>query len=106
MSLSLKTAERRRATGHTQVCDVAIAQPRGAGPYPAGLAFLLAIAAVVVQPLLLSRIGLESLTETLARIGRWSVLLLVLLISLAVLYRYGRHRHAAGWQWVSVGSVP
>ena len=68
-------------------------------------AFLLAIAAVVVLPLILSPIGLGSLTETLTRIGRWPVLLLVLLIGLALLYRYGPHRQPARWQWVSVGSV-
>ena len=68
-------------------------------------AFLLAIAAVVVLPLILSPIGLGSLTETLTRIGRWPVLLFVLLIGLAFLYRYGPHRRAARWQWVSVGSV-
>jgi membrane protein len=68
-------------------------------------AFLLAIAAIVVLPLVLSPIGLGSLTETLTRIGRWPVLLLVLLIGLAFVYRYGPHRRAARWQWVSVGSV-
>src|SRR6185312_3045084 len=35
----------------------------------------------------------------------WPVLLVVLLIGLAVLYRYGPDRRAARWQWVSVGSV-
>jgi membrane protein len=68
-------------------------------------AFLLAIAAIVVLPLILSPIGLGSMTETLTRIARWPVLLVVLLIGLAVLYRYGPDRRAARWQWVSVGSV-
>ena len=68
-------------------------------------AFLLAIAAIVVLPLILSPIGLGSLTETLTRIARWPVLLVVLLIGLAVLYRYGPDRRAARWQWVSLGSV-
>jgi len=68
-------------------------------------AFLLAIAAIVVLPLILSPIGLGSLTETLTRIGRWPVLLLVLLIGLALLYRYGPDRRAARWQWVTVGSA-
>ena len=72
----------------------------------AGLAaFLLAIAAVVILPLILSPIGLESSTETLTRIGRWPVLLLVLLVGLSLLYRYGPDRRAARWQWVSVGSA-
>jgi membrane protein len=68
-------------------------------------AFLLAIAAVIVLPLILSPIGLGSAAGTLTRILRWPALLLVLLIGLAVLYRDGPYRRAARWQWVSVGSV-
>jgi membrane protein len=68
-------------------------------------AFLLATAAVIVLPLVLAPIGLGSAAGTLTRFGRWPVLLLVLLIGLAVLYRYGPDRRAARWQWVSVGSV-
>jgi len=67
--------------------------------------FLLAIAAVIVLPLVLAPIGLGSAAGTLTRFGRWPVLLLVLLIGLAVLYRYGPNRRVARWQWVSVGSV-
>ena len=67
--------------------------------------FLLAIAAVVVLPLVLAPIGLGSAAGTLTRFGRWPALLLVLLIGLAILYRYGPFRRAARWQWVSVGSV-
>jgi membrane protein len=68
-------------------------------------AFLLAIAAIVVLPLILSPIGLGGLTETLMWIARWPALLLVLLIGLAILYRYGPDRRKPRWQWVSVGSV-
>lgn len=68
-------------------------------------AFLLAIATIVVLPLIFSPFGLGSLTETLTRIARWPVLLMVILIGLAVLYRYGPDRRAARWQWVTVGSV-
>ena len=35
----------------------------------------------------------------------WPVLLIVLLIGLAVLYRYGPDRRTARWQWVTVGSA-
>jgi membrane protein len=68
-------------------------------------AFLLAIAAVIVLPLVLAPIGLGSAAGTLTRFGRWPFLLLVLLIGLSILYRYGPDRRAARWQWVSVGSV-
>jgi membrane protein len=66
---------------------------------------LLAFAAVVVMPLILSPLGLGGETETLTRIMRWPAMLLVLLTGLALLYRYGPDRRAARWQWVSVGSV-
>ena len=68
-------------------------------------AFLLAIAAVIVLPLILSPIGLGSAGGALTRILRWPVLLVVLLIGLAALFRYGPYRRAARWQWVTVGSV-
>ena len=68
-------------------------------------AFLLAIASIIVLPLILSPIGLGSLTEALTRVARWPVLLIVLLIGLAMLYRYGPDRRAARWQWVTVGSA-
>jgi membrane protein len=55
-------------------------------------AFLLAMAAIVVLPLVLTPIGLGSPTETLTRMARWPALLVVLLIGLAVLYRYGPDR--------------
>ncbi len=66
---------------------------------------LLAIAGVVVLPLLLASVGLGGLTETLMRVVRWPVLLLVLLFGLTLLYRYGPDRRVARWQWVSVGSM-
>jgi membrane protein len=68
-------------------------------------AFLLAMAAIVVLPLILSPIGFSNLTETVTRIARWPVLLIVLLLGLATLYRYGPDRRTARWQWVSIGSV-
>jgi membrane protein len=67
--------------------------------------FLLAMAAIVVLPFVLSPIGLGSLAETVARLVRWPVLLMFLLFGLAILYRYGPDRRTARWQWVSVGSA-
>jgi membrane protein len=66
---------------------------------------LLAIAAVVVLPLVLSFVGLSSYTEMLIGLARWPVLILLLLLGLAVLYRFGPNRTRPRWQWVSVGSA-
>jgi membrane protein len=66
---------------------------------------LVAIGAVVVLPLLLNYVGLSNVSEILLRIVRWPVLLVLIIIGLAVLYRFGPSRREARWQWLSVGSV-
>jgi len=68
-------------------------------------ATLLALAAVVVLPLVLSFVGLGSDGEILLTVSRWPLLLAVIIIGLAVLYRFGPSRREARWQWLSVGSI-
>ncbi|WP_375411621.1 YihY/virulence factor BrkB family protein [uncultured Bradyrhizobium sp.] len=69
------------------------------------LAVLLAIACVVALPIVLNAIGLGSVSDTLLRIGRWPLLILMMLLGLAVLYRYGPSRREPQWKWLSVGST-
>jgi membrane protein len=69
------------------------------------LAILLAIGTVVVFPLVLGYIGLGSLSETLLSLLRWPVLLGLIIVGLAVLYRFAPSRTEPRWQWISVGSV-
>src|SRR5436190_10392414 len=72
----------------------------------AGLvATLLAMAAVVVLPLVLGYIGLGSVGGIVLSVVRWPLLLALIIIGLAVLYRFGPSRREARWQWLSVGSV-
>jgi membrane protein len=66
---------------------------------------LLAVATVVVLPVALNFIGLHNATDSLLRIARWPLLTLVIILGLAVLYRYGPSRREPRWQWISVGSV-
>jgi membrane protein len=68
-------------------------------------ALLLVVGTIVVLPLILSSVGLGGVTATLAWIARWPALFVLLLIALAVLYRYAPDRKRARWQWVSIGSV-
>jgi membrane protein len=69
------------------------------------LAVLTAIGLVVATPIVLSTIGLGALGDALLRIGRWPALAAVVLIGLAVLYRYGPSRRAPKWKWVTVGGA-
>jgi len=72
----------------------------------AGIASLmLALGAVVVVPLLLARLGFTSVTAYLVQFGRWPALLLLVIVGLAVIYRFGPSRREPRWQWLSVGSL-
>lgn len=68
-------------------------------------ALLLSIGGVVVAPLVLDGIGLGFLTRTLIEWMRWPLLLTILLIGFALLYRYGPSRANPQWRWLSIGSA-
>jgi membrane protein len=69
------------------------------------IAILLAVAAIIVFPLVMARFGLGGLTEIIVTIVRWPILLVLVMFGLAVLYRYGPSRREPKWEWISVGSV-
>jgi membrane protein len=69
------------------------------------LAVLIAIGTVVALPIVLSTVGLGSITEILFKVGRWPLLIVLMLLGLALLYRFGPSRRSPQWQWLSVGSV-
>ncbi len=66
---------------------------------------LLALATVVVLPIALNYLGLHNTTDQLLRFARWPLLIVVIILGLAVLYRYGPSRREPRWQWISAGSV-
>jgi membrane protein len=68
-------------------------------------ALLLALGAVVVLPLLLAWLGFATLTASLVQYARWPVLLVLVIVGLALIYRFGPSRREARWQWLGVGSV-
>jgi membrane protein len=69
-----------------------------------GVVFALAaVGLVVVLPVMLDRLGLGALTDTLLRVGRWPALLVIVGASLSLIYRYGPSRREAKWRWVSWG---
>jgi membrane protein len=65
----------------------------------------LAVALVVVFPLLLAAFGVTSFDHPFVAYLRWPVLFVLIILALSVLYRYGPSRRRAKWRWLSVGSV-
>ncbi|WP_336490058.1 YihY/virulence factor BrkB family protein [Methylobacterium nigriterrae] len=64
---------------------------------------VLALVGIVVVPAVLNFLNLGSM-EWVITLLRWPILLLVVLGSLALLYRYGPSRDTAQWRWVTWGS--
>ena len=60
---------------------------------------------MVVLPLLLNFVGLSGISEVLLRVLRWPALLVLVIVGLAVLYRFGPSRTEARWEWLTVGSL-
>jgi len=66
---------------------------------------ILALLAIVGVPVVLNFIGLKSVTDLIIRIARWPVMLVIVSVLLAALYRYGPSRNKARWRWVSWGGA-
>lgn len=65
---------------------------------------IIALNAIVVVPVMLNFFGLGSEAWLIAAL-RWPALLVVILGTLSVLYRFGPSREHARWRWVGVGSL-
>ena len=68
-------------------------------------ALILALGAVIVAPIVLSHIGIGAGADALIRISRWPVLLALIVLALAVLYRFGPSRRDARFAWITPGAV-
>jgi membrane protein len=66
---------------------------------------ILALSLVVALPALLGNFGLQEYAQILILMSRWFLLALIVITSLAVLYRYGPSRKSPRWQWVSWGAI-
>ena len=66
---------------------------------------LLALAGIVVLPVILAFVGLGSGIEWLLALARWPILLACVVLGLSILYRYGPSRDKAEWKWVTPGGL-
>jgi membrane protein len=69
------------------------------------VSLMIALAAVVIAPIIFSVIGLSSFFSLAIVVLRWPLLLVLAAVALAAIYRYGPSRTEARWQWLSVGSA-
>jgi membrane protein len=69
------------------------------------LSLMIALAAVVIAPIIFSVIGLSSIFSLAIVVLRWPLLLGLAAVALAAIYRYGPSRTEARWEWLSVGSA-
>jgi membrane protein len=69
------------------------------------LFLVLAMIGIVVIPAILDLLHLGAMGELLINILRWPAMLAVVVLGLAVMYRYGPCRADARWRWLSWGSV-
>jgi membrane protein len=68
-------------------------------------ALMVALCAVVVAPIVLSQLGLSGASETLIALGRWPILLGLVVLGLTILYRYGPSLTDPRWTWLFPGNV-
>jgi membrane protein len=66
---------------------------------------LLAIAVVVLLPVVLSYIPLPGAADLIVKIARWPIIFVLVALALAVLYRYGPNRTQPRWRWITWGSA-
>jgi membrane protein len=64
---------------------------------------LVAVALIVVAPVVLD--GLPLAGRVLAQIARWVLLLAMVTVALALIYRFGPDRNASRFRWVSLGAT-
>ncbi|MEK8090377.1 YihY/virulence factor BrkB family protein [Thermithiobacillus plumbiphilus] len=69
------------------------------------LFFVFALMLVVVMPIIFNFIGLGWVVEIALRLLRWPLLAGIVMVLLAVLYRYAPSRGEPRWSWVSTGAV-
>jgi membrane protein len=68
------------------------------------LGTILAIVLVVAIPAVLTFLGLDDTLKWVISIAAWPILIVMMMIGLAVIFRYGPSRREPRWRWVSWGA--
>lgn len=66
---------------------------------------LVTLGVITVIPAVVDMLGIPGEVGTLINLARWPLLMIVAMVAITILYRYGPDRDHPRWQWTSVGSV-
>lgn len=66
---------------------------------------LIAVGLIAVLPVILDQLGLPDAARIAVQVSQWVLLTLLMMGSLAVIYKFGPDRDRAEFRWVSVGAV-
>lgn len=66
---------------------------------------LVALALVAVAPVVLDQLGLGVIGQLIAQVIRWVLLIGVVIVGLAVVYRVAPNRNSPRFRWVSIGAL-
>ena len=66
---------------------------------------MIALAAMVLVPNFVGKLGLGDAGQWAFKIGQWPVLLVLVMIVFACLYRFGPSRDEPKWRWITPGSI-
>ena len=69
------------------------------------LGLVIALAAVVAVPVILATIPLGGLAAIVLPVVTWALFAGLIVVALALLYRFGPSRRQAKWRWVTPGSA-
>jgi membrane protein len=69
------------------------------------LGLLIGVGGIAALPSLFEMVGLNGVVDAVAKVARWPIILLGLIVALSLLYRFGPSRHIAKWRWVTWGGA-
>jgi membrane protein len=68
-------------------------------------ALIVMIAAIGIVPAILAFVNLGGFSQVLIAVGRWILVLGMMIFGISLLYRFGPSRERAKWRWINWGSI-
>lgn len=66
---------------------------------------IIALGVIAVIPVIIKVLPLDDTIAMLIRFMRWPLLMVIVMLAVAVIYRYAPDRDEPRWHWISIGSI-